>query len=353
MLTTQVAGRVYDYDHCIGGNWQWASDFAIGPNRTLYIAQRGFEFYVTHGLIKATLDEKPIWENRGPLFADGQSKFPSSIELDADENIYVSDDYADRIFIFNSDGELQTSWGNNDQGAGEVAGLPGFGTGLYLKKIQGGSTGDGELNGPSGLAFDKDGNLLVVDSHNHRVQKFTKDGQFLSKFGSYGSGPGQLNMPWGICVDENNNSYVADWKNDRVQKFGPDGGFIASIGNGSGSGPGEMQRPAAVAVDAEGDIYVVDWKNDRLNLYDAEGAYIAEFVGDANKLSATSSGRVDANPDYQKARKRADVSKEVYFRGPVAVNVDDDGFIYVLETIAPRIQIYQKHKDFVDAQFNL
>ena len=353
MLTQYVSGRVYDYDHCIGGNFLWACDFALGPGGSVYIAQRGFEFFGNHGLLKTSLNEEPMWENKGPLFGDGKCRFPSAIELDQDENVYVADDYVDRIFVFNKDGELQTSWGNSDEGEGEVAGLPGFGAGLYLKKLNGGSSGDGQLNGPAGLAFDADGNLLVVDSYNHRVQKFTKDGQFISKFGSYGSGPGELNHPWGISVDQAQNIYVADWKNDRVQKFSSEGRHIASFGYGSGTDSGQLSRPANVAVDRDGDVYVVDWKNDRVNIYDAEGEFVTSFSGDATELSKTSKSRVDVNPDYIKARKRADLSKEAFFRSPVAVNLDDGGFIYVLETIAPRIQIYQKHGDFVDAQFNL
>ena len=32
-----------------------------------------------------------------------------------------------------------------------------------------------ELNGPEGIVFDREGNLYVADSHNHRVQCFAKD----------------------------------------------------------------------------------------------------------------------------------------------------------------------------------
>ena len=38
--------------------------------------------------------------------------------------------------------------------------------------------GKGELNGPSGIALDRDGNLYVSDTLNHRVQRFTKEGRF-------------------------------------------------------------------------------------------------------------------------------------------------------------------------------
>ena len=44
------------------------------------------------------------------------------------------------------------------------------------------TSGDGELNGANGLTFDQDDNLFISDSHNHRIEKFTKDGTFLAKF---------------------------------------------------------------------------------------------------------------------------------------------------------------------------
>ena len=39
-------------------------------------------------------------------------------------------------------------------------------------------SGDGEIDGPSGLVFDSDDNLYLSDHMNNRVQKFTKDGEF-------------------------------------------------------------------------------------------------------------------------------------------------------------------------------
>ena len=91
---------------------------------------------------------------------------------------------------------------------------------------------------PSGLDFDDDDNLYVVDGLNHRVQVFTREGKLLSGWGSQGSGEGQFDMPWGIAVDGGGHVYVADWKNDRVQKFTGEGEYVASFGLGPGTGLG-------------------------------------------------------------------------------------------------------------------
>ena len=162
------------------------------------------------------------------------------------------------------------------------------------------------MNGPSGLVFDPDDNLYVVDSLNHRVQKFTKDGKSLGAFGSQGSGEGQLDMPWGICTDREGDVYVADWQNNRVQKFSPNGQFLRQFG-GSDVRVGDLDHPSGVAVDSDGDVYVTDWANHRVQVYGPDGSFIATLVGDAQDPSPWTQTYIDANPDIVKARRRANM----------------------------------------------
>lgn len=49
------------------------------------------------------------------------------------------------------------------------------------------------------------------------MQVFNTDGEFLLKFGSNGEGNGQFNAPTGVAVDVNGNIIVADWGNSRIQ----------------------------------------------------------------------------------------------------------------------------------------
>jgi len=44
-----------------------------------------------------------------------------------------------------------------------------------------------------------------------------EDGQLKFSFGSYGDGNGQFNGPTGVAVDTAGNILVADWKNARIQ----------------------------------------------------------------------------------------------------------------------------------------
>lgn len=49
------------------------------------------------------------------------------------------------------------------------------------------------------------------------LQVYNADGEFLYKFGSHGEGNGQFNAPTGVAVDTNGNIIVADWGNSRIQ----------------------------------------------------------------------------------------------------------------------------------------
>ena len=333
MKTTYVRGRVYNFSHCIGRNAVGGNgfinpmDFAVAPDGALCVVNRGFEVNLCLGVTKCTLDHEFLWDSRGGSYADGLARWPTSVDVDSDGNLYVSDEYTNKIVMMDKVGNFQGSWGAKGSDAGE-------------------------LWGPSGLAFDAEDNLLVVDSLNHRVQKFTKEGKFLATWGGLGSGEGQFNMPWGLAIDRQGDVYVADWKNDRVQKFSPDGGYLATFG-GPGSGLGELRRPSGVAIDKDGDVYVTDWGNNLLNIYEADGTFLTAFTGDADHLSGWAQDMVDASPDYYKGRLRADLSPERWFYRPVAVNVADTGNIMVLEVVRNRIQVYVKEQEWVEPQFNL
>jgi len=68
-------------------------------------------------------------------------------------------------------------------------------------------------------AVDKTGHLLVCSFHNHRVQVFTPDGMFVTKFGKYGKQVGQLYKPCGVSVLKNGQIVVAELGNNRLQIF--------------------------------------------------------------------------------------------------------------------------------------
>jgi hypothetical protein len=59
----------------------------------------------------------------------------------------------------------------------------------------------------------------VVDTGNHRIQKFSSYGQYICQFGVFGSAPGQLNEPRHIYVNESGIVFLTDHLNNRIQTF--------------------------------------------------------------------------------------------------------------------------------------
>jgi len=91
-----------------------------------------------------------------------------------------------------------------------------------------GVAGEGEytFNGPTDVAFAKNGDIFVTDGHvNARVVKYTKDGKFIKAWGKRGTGPGEFNLPHSVAIDSEGRVFVADRSNNRIQIFDQDGKF--------------------------------------------------------------------------------------------------------------------------------
>ena len=333
MATTQVQGITLRYSHTIGRGEGVGRGFrapiavARGQGDLMYVINRPSD--QRHDAIRVTIctvGEEYVGEfGAGGLRGQERAAttpfvWPTSIVVNSQGDVFVSDDWLNRICMFDKDGESTGWWGT-------VGG------------------GDGELNGPSGIVFDPQGNLYVVDSKNNRIQKFTRDGRFLLKWGREGTGNGEFNLPWGIDVDKQGNVYVVDWGNDRVQKFDADGRFILKFG-ASGNGDGEFNRPTSVAVDKTGIIYVTDWQNDRLQIFERDGSFITKKTGEAT-LSKWAEEKLDANLDVRPGREVAfGLEREKLFWGPIGVEVDDQDRVFVVESCRARIQVYRKQAPF-------
>ena len=278
------------------------------------------------------LDEDYLYEfGDGAGSGDTNFRWPVCMAFDSQEHLYVTDEQNQRVTVFDNQGEFLRKWGSR-------------------------GSGDGEFNGPAGIAIGPDDSVYVVEQHNARVQKFTSDGDYIGKWGSHGSEPGQFNLPWGAATDTAGNVYIADWRNDRIQKFTSDGEFMAAFGS-SGDREGQFQRPTSVAVDGDGFIYVADWGNERVQVLDPEGGFQVLLRGEAT-VSKWAEEYFAANPEEKTERDRSNLmpqlpphlntpyhissQTEPYFWGPVAVSLDREGRLYVVETNRHRFQVYQK-----------
>jgi DNA-binding beta-propeller fold protein YncE len=110
-------------------------------------------------------------------------------------DIYVADEYNNRVQRFDEDGNFISAWGADVIQAGkpgDVAGTNPFeicttSTDCKQGAESGGNgaiSGNGALNRPKSLAIDGDtGNVYVADRRNNRVNEYTGDGTFIRSFG--------------------------------------------------------------------------------------------------------------------------------------------------------------------------
>ncbi len=348
MVTRVVAGRAYDFSHAmgrggVGAGFTSGNALAFSSDNLVYVLSRGGEAVTavpwnrTARGARVTKfdvglqagDEEFIAEFGRNGDSRGELTWPAGLALDSRDRIYVTDEWLNRVNVFDSEGNLLWDWGTT-------------------------GTGDGEFDGPSGIVCDKDDNLYIVDSRNHRVQKFSNDGRFLAKFGGPGSGDGQLNSPWGITLDREGFLYVVDHKNHRVQKFTPQGEYLAQFGS-YGVGRGELNHPSDVAVDPDGDVYVCDWGNDRVQAFDPSGKFFTSFIGDARQLTKWAQMIVQTNPEAVKRRREVkNFQAEWRLQMPRAVAFDaPNNRLLILDTQRSRIQIYNKLNNYSSPARNL
>jgi DNA-binding beta-propeller fold protein YncE len=119
----------------------------------------------------------------------------------------------------------------------------------FLRIFGSEGSSNGQFKYPSSMAWDHQGNVVVADTDNHRLQVIRlSDGTCLRTIGSEGSGAGQFNRPFGVAFDSAGHIIVADADNHRVQVLRySDGSHVRTIGS-KGSGNGQFKYPCSVAV---------------------------------------------------------------------------------------------------------
>ncbi|HEX8183460.1 MAG TPA: gluconolaconase, partial [Blastocatellia bacterium] len=202
---------------------------------------------------------------------------------------------------------------------GDVVLMAGSGEGF-----KDGAPAEAQFNTPSGIAIDKDNNIIIADTSNNRVRKLTADGRVTTVAGSgeagFKDGPAseaQFDSPLGVAVDKRGNIYVADSYNDRVRKISDDGSVTTIAGAGlpgSGDGPAAealFDTPGGVAVDEQGNIFVADTGNRSIRKVTAQGEVIT--------IAANAQAGGDDQPS------------EIRFSRPVGIAVTHDGFLFITD----------------------
>jgi DNA-binding beta-propeller fold protein YncE len=177
---------------------------------------------------------------------------PRVAAIDAEDHIYLAD-LTDRIQVFDRDGKFLRGW----------------------------NTPEFNVDGPSGLTVDRNGRLLVADTHFYRVLVYDRDGNLLFQIGDgvQGATPGRFGYPTDVVIDKAGNFYVSEYgENDRIQVFSPEGKWLRQWG-GHGYELGEFLRPRALAIDDQDHIYVADSTNNRIQVFDTQGKLLNHWGG--------------------------------------------------------------------------
>ena len=155
----------------------------------------------------------------------------------------------------------------------------------------------GQLNNAFGVTVDKDDQIYVVEYANHRVNKFSFDGEFVAAVGSSGSGNLQFSNPFGICYNrKDNNLYVPDQCNHRIQVLSTELKFVRCFGT-PGNGNGHLKQPLYATFDSANNLYVTEFANNRVQVFTAEGQFLRTFSQKANgqKLSSPYAIAIDSS----------------------------------------------------------
>jgi sugar lactone lactonase YvrE len=277
---------------------------------------------------EAVLGQPNFTSSTADTTQNGMSR-PNCIAIDASGNLYVVDQYSNRVLRFN-DAATKANGANADG----VLGQPDF-------TSSGHTTTQGGMMAPIGVAVDAAGNLYVGEAGNNRVLRFNNaaskpnganaDGvlgqpDFTSNApATTQSGMYQTNN---VAVDGSGNLFVADYHNNRVLRFNnaaskPNGanadGVLGQLGftdSTSATTQSGMKNPSGLAVDRSGSLFVADNRNNR----------VLRFNNAASKPNEANADGVLGQADFT---SNASATTQSGMHGPNRLGVDVSGNLYV------------------------
>lgn len=152
-------------------------------------------------------------------WGEGLFKRAHGLDIDADGNLYCTDDGDHSVRKCTPEGKVLLTIGIPGQPAPYMSGDP--------------------FHRCTHTALSPQGDIYVSDGYgNARVHKYSPDGRLLFSWGEPGTDPGQFNIAHNICSDPDGWVYVADRENHRVQVFDGNGKYAGQWNN--------MHRPCGL-----------------------------------------------------------------------------------------------------------
>ena len=209
----------------------------VGPDGNVYVPDTHY-----YRVIEYTPTGQEVRRFGGFGRGPGQFIYPTDIEFDDQGHLFVAE-YGDndRIQVFDAK------------------------TLKWLYQMGGFGQGDGQFIRPQDMVIVGQ-TLYVTDACNHRVCVFTTAGKWVRNMGSCGSGPGQFRFPYGMDIDADGDLVVSEFGNNRVQRIDPATGKGLGTWGAAGREPGQLAYPWGVIVDKHGRTIVADAGNNRLQV---------------------------------------------------------------------------------------
>lgn len=269
---------------------------AQGLGKPYGIAVRKGRIYVTDTVKRGVLVFDVPGKDFKVIGTEGPGALvkPIGIDITDEGEIFVADNSAKRIVVFNEEGQFLRAFGNRSI-----------------------------LSRPSGVAVSPDGlHAYVIDTggvttQEHHLYIFNaKTGELEKTVGTRGREDGQFNLALQVTAAKDGTVYVTDSGNFRVQAFNPDGTHKLSFGT-VGRKIGNFARPKGISTDAEGNIYVVDSAFGNFQIFN-DKAQLLMFIG-----------------------QRGQQDTPVQYMLPAGITVDEDGRVYLVDQFFRKIDIFR------------
>ncbi|CAF1501334.1 unnamed protein product [Rotaria magnacalcarata] len=254
--------------------------------------------FLPTGIYALSIPTCATWNQNGITVA-GNSNGNSGSDLASLTNpvdIFVDNNYT--LYIADRDNNRVVRYYTNDT----------IGTVVTGNSTTGNSPS--ELNAPKGIAVDQYGAIIVADSSNYRIQRFPL-GSTVGTTLAINSTINILGQVRDLHINVNNEIFVTDSDYSHVIKYYPNNnvGVILAGNYGSGSAANQLSSPYGNFVDGNETLYVADYGNNRVQMYPTgatSGTTVAGITGSAG-------------------------SSLMQLNGPIAVVVDNNGYIYVAD----------------------